>query len=268
MKIYVISLPSAQERRLFMDRQLRSLGLEYELIDAINGSVLTEDQEEMVDRDWRQRRSGGVLSPGSIGCSLSHAFVYKKILNEGVERAIILEDDAVLLQGFEDVANGILNDCGVPLVILHAYPRSWATRKRWRVNEVFSLYSFHGRPLGTCGYFLTSDAASQLLEAALPVYTVPDWPMDISAKLGARGIEPTCVGHGEDLFATQIQQFSNRRIPLSVKVMRFLLLPCVINPKKFGSFWKSFYAWQAVWFHGIARFKGVKPVQGNRHSVT
>jgi glycosyl transferase, family 25 len=267
MKIYVISLPSALERRQFMDRQLKALGLGYELVDAINGRELTSDQEEMVDRNWKQRRKGEGLSPGSIGCSLSHAFVYKKILSDGVEQAIILEDDAVLLKGFVDVANGLLDGCGVPLVVLHAYPRCWATRKRWRINNAFSLYSFYGRPLGTCGYFLTSGAASRLLEAALPVYTVADWPMNVSTKLGARGIEPTCVGHGEDLFSTQIQHFSNRRIPLSFRIMRLLLLPCIICPGKFGSFWKSLYAWQAIYFHALARFRGVKPVQGESHAV-
>lgn len=247
-----------------MDAQMQSMNLEYEFFDAVDGRNLSREQLALVDHEWRLKRKGEPLPAGQIGCAMSHGLLYKKMVDEGIKEAIILEDDAVLTKQFLSVVNGCLEEVKAPLVVLHAYPRTWAKKGREKINGEFSLYEFLGRPLGTCGYYIRQSAAAELVTHALPVFTVPDWPTDISKKLDARGIDPACVLHGEDLFDTQIQIYANRRIPKFIKVMRLLVVPCVILPSKFGNIWKSLYAWQAISFHTKASLIGSKPKQGTR----
>lgn len=72
-----------------------------------------------------------------------------------------------------------------------------------------------------------------------------DWPLDIAKELGAMGIEPAVVFQSEE-FESQIQFFKGRKIPRSIILMRLLFFPTIFNPQKYGSPYKSLYAWQAI----------------------
>ena len=41
--IWVLSLERSKDRRLFMENQLKGLNLEFEIIKAVDGQALTED---------------------------------------------------------------------------------------------------------------------------------------------------------------------------------------------------------------------------------
>lgn len=88
--VFVISLKRATERRAAISEHLRSLGVEFEMIDGVEGSALTTDQlAEVVS-------TGCELSKGMIGCNLSHISVYRRIAEGAADVALILEDDARL----------------------------------------------------------------------------------------------------------------------------------------------------------------------------
>jgi len=87
--VYVISLESARERRSLMKAHLDDLKIVYELIDAVEGTKL--------DRSYRERVNPNKnMSPGQVGCYLSHLHVYEHIIANQVSVALILEDDTVL----------------------------------------------------------------------------------------------------------------------------------------------------------------------------
>lgn len=102
MKIYVISLKNATERRAFMQRQLNKLGLDFEFFDAINGNDIAPNEIKnlLVKQSVWARYSYNPITPGELGCSLSHRAILKKIAGGDDEYAVIFEDDAKIEERF------------------------------------------------------------------------------------------------------------------------------------------------------------------------
>lgn len=89
LPVYVISLKDAFERRTLIKKHLHTLGIEHEIIDAVSGKALSPEI-------LREVNPAQNMSPGQIGCYLSHIQVYQRIVAQETSVAIILEDDAVL----------------------------------------------------------------------------------------------------------------------------------------------------------------------------
>ena len=97
--IFVVNLKSAVQRRDFMSAQLDKTGLDYEFVEAVDGRQIGAD--EIVRRYGLQtfrkiKINKQIMTLGAVGCLLSHLKLYKKMIDENVEVACILEDDAVL----------------------------------------------------------------------------------------------------------------------------------------------------------------------------
>lgn len=81
-----------------MARHLDMLGLQYEFFEGVDGFNL--NQEELLrvcNQKWANRHIGRLLLPGEIGCALSHLGVYRRIVDQKLPFALVLEDDAQLL---------------------------------------------------------------------------------------------------------------------------------------------------------------------------
>lgn len=116
MKIFVINLERSIERRQRVEKSLQALNLDYEIFPAVDGGKLT-------DEDWAQVKTedemilelvGGrkvkvmdKLSNGEIGCALSHLRVYQRILDLGLDKACIIEDDTSFNPIFLEAINSI-----------------------------------------------------------------------------------------------------------------------------------------------------------------
>ena len=97
MKIYIINLATNTERKRFMQQQLDFLSLDATFFPAFNGhSISSEELPLYYNSKWNIRYTGRDLTPGEIGCALSHVHVYQKMMKEKVPIALILEDDAWL----------------------------------------------------------------------------------------------------------------------------------------------------------------------------
>lgn len=90
MKIYVVNLKRSVERRKAISAQLDALGLAYEIVDAVDGRDMTE--EELVDivDDVRQ------FTVSQAGCQLSHNKIYTLMQQQADTHALVLEDDALI----------------------------------------------------------------------------------------------------------------------------------------------------------------------------
>lgn len=97
MKTYLINLSRATERLRKTDAHLRTVGIMYERVDAVDGQTLTPVQRRTYCNTLRffilhARRP----QPTEIGCALSHQAVYSRMAQNGIPLALILEDDARL----------------------------------------------------------------------------------------------------------------------------------------------------------------------------
>ena len=103
LHIYIVSLQQDIEKRKAISETLESLGLKFDFIDAVYGKELSEDVTSII----RDKSTGNITSrgfsatPGEIGCTLSHLKVYQSILDNNIDWACILEDDAILDERFE-----------------------------------------------------------------------------------------------------------------------------------------------------------------------
>ena len=108
MKVFVINLDKNKERMMFMDAQLKRLGIEYERVSAIYGKELSL---EVRKRDFSKVRSflasGVRLRDGEIGCALSHCKIYKEMDAKEIAVAVVLEDDVVVTDEMPNVLSQV-----------------------------------------------------------------------------------------------------------------------------------------------------------------
>jgi len=187
--VFVVSLKTDTERRDRLKGRMDALGIPIEFVDAFDARTeLDSLDSSLVNRD----PALNITAP-EYGCSLSHAFLYKRIVQEQIPHALILEDDAIPLP---ELVTFLLNRCyeAAPLMLLF-HGRSFVKRRE-------SIPLFEGvvaRPLNlncshTVAYSVNLAAATELVKATTPVQTLPDWPMDI-ASLDACIVRPVLVQH-------------------------------------------------------------------------
>lgn len=109
--------------------------------------------------------------PAELACALSHSLVWKKMIDENIESAIILEDD-VRPAGSYDLP---ISDCinlpnGVDLMLLSGADKMYnfgdeVYRQCAKVGGDSQLFFAHG----TYGYVITKKAAAMAIESIKPV---------------------------------------------------------------------------------------------------
>lgn len=93
---YIINLDRASDRMAHMARQCEAREIPYVRVPAVDGKkVGSKALEKNVTR-----ACGAFCTPFAVGCALSHMKVWKAVLKQGQERALVLEDDAVLVPDF------------------------------------------------------------------------------------------------------------------------------------------------------------------------
>ena len=82
--IYIISLKRTPERRLCMQRQLDSLGLDYQWIDAVDAHDFNDT--ELIGVDLKNH-----YQPSAMACLLSHIKFYDLVIKNKHPMACLLE---------------------------------------------------------------------------------------------------------------------------------------------------------------------------------
>ena len=120
--IFCISLARAADRRRRMAGHMSDLGLRCEMIDAVDGKAVSAADHRIFVEDefWRVHR-GRRLSPGEVGCFLSHYRLWQKIFVQKIPCALVLEDDAVLDSDIGGIVARVMEcEAEWDVVILHA----------------------------------------------------------------------------------------------------------------------------------------------------
>lgn len=108
-KVYLINLERRPERLKFMDDQIRSLGISYEVFNACDGKTLEKYKDDYV----KYIHPKGKINKykGQIGCSLSHIKIWEDIVKNKYTHAMILEDDAFITnKNFKNYVNNLINE--------------------------------------------------------------------------------------------------------------------------------------------------------------
>jgi glycosyl transferase, family 25 len=101
---YAINLARSRDRRDYITAELKKTGLDYELVTAVDGHHLDLNDTSLVEPSFLSRTAG---SAGSAGASLSHLSVYRRIIEDGQDAALVLEDDVRLPADLASLANSV-----------------------------------------------------------------------------------------------------------------------------------------------------------------
>ncbi len=92
---FVLNLDSASARLAHISRQADRIGLALHRIPGVDGLNVPAQLRPMFF-DEASATPASPLMPGEIGCYASHLLAYEQILEQGLDWALILEDDVLL----------------------------------------------------------------------------------------------------------------------------------------------------------------------------
>jgi GR25 family glycosyltransferase involved in LPS biosynthesis len=137
IKIFIINLDKDHDRYISIKTQLENMGYEnYERVSAIYGKDVLDEYNTK-------------LSGPQLGCYLSHLKVYKMILDQKLENAIVLEDDSIITEWLEKLAK---------IITVNNYDFCWIgnSRAKWPRNtcNIIPAYDYDKIEKNRVGKFL------------------------------------------------------------------------------------------------------------------
>lgn len=172
MKIYIINLDKDKKRLQFSQEQALKIGFTFERIAGIYAGDMSSSEIKNSVNSFRYRlRLGKQPRLGEIGCALSHIKIYKKMIDEQIPYACILEDDIIILDSFKNQLDKLSKwlNYEKPIVVRLNMPI-----ENNNSNEV-AIRDHHG--VSACSYCLNLAAAKALFNDNYPMHTVADdWP--------------------------------------------------------------------------------------------
>ena len=163
MKIAVISLERAVERRRRVSAGLRALGLDFELRQALDGRNLPAQYEALIDYSG-SRRDGRPIRMGSIANWLSQRLLFQEMVEDGPEIMAVLEDDVTFSPDFPAVLDA-LERTAEPFGIVflnHGPKRPFVPHAQ--IDTGHWLGWVRWSHYGSMGYVITRHAARRFLE--------------------------------------------------------------------------------------------------------
>lgn len=207
MKVYVINLPEAKERREYAAKQLDSAGIHFEFFDAIRGEVAIRDcYFESFDSERFRLNTGRLVAIGELGCFASHRALWQRCV-DAKEPVVVMEDDFNILENFPDA----LRSCQ-KLIRQLGWIRLQATSRGKLLtigaSEEFNVGRYRKVPFGLMCYCISPEVAQRFLqltakvEAPVDEFTKQFWvhkqpmfaltPYSVSPSI--MSVESTIVG--------------------------------------------------------------------------
>jgi glycosyl transferase family 25 len=177
MQAYVINLARSPDRRAHIIDQLGKTQVYYEIVKAVDGRDLDLNDTRIVDPAFA---ATSAAYPGAVGCALSHLEVYRRILDGGLERACVLEDDVMLPADLGVLTDAIAQHMrGAEVVLLNFQGQepcliTKAGAAQLPSSRLLVQFADEGQVASTGGYLITREACARIMKTSLPVRTAAD----------------------------------------------------------------------------------------------
>lgn len=203
-KIFILTLPRLKDRIDYINKTFEGLDFEFFYgVDKLDNSLEDLTEKGIYSSElYRQfYKHPADISLGMLCCALGHVQIYRKIIEEGYGRTLILEDDAIpvkeaLIQ-FPEIIKEIPADTellylgyeknegiGVKTKLKNFFYQLFPSNSQLKLNrQIFANYypklvSTHIAKAGfhdcTHAYGITNEGARKLLAAQQPVRFHPD----------------------------------------------------------------------------------------------
>ena len=199
LKVFVISLERAGQRRAHMRRLLDQLGLQAEFIAAVDGRALTAADRARYDARRARLHYRAEMSDAEIACYLSHYRCYERIADDGLPMALILEDDIAVSPNFLSVVRALAAQSDPEWTVVRLQSQRTKVLKpraaKDRGQSVCAvpggtLFQLGTHVLGGCAYLMRRPAAESMVAYARRIVRPIDQTLD---RYWENGIAPYVV---------------------------------------------------------------------------
>ena len=169
MGIFAVALPQFRQRYDYIVAHMQShFGSNFEVFGVMgkdcSASVLAE---------------GIRLSPGQIGCAMSHLAIYRRMIEQDLECALIVEDDVVLPADIHRILHALAPVLKRGEVIqLNNWKDGDCLLSRVSMSEIAGLSLYHplnATSLGSaCAYLIDRQAVERILQINFPLRVTAD----------------------------------------------------------------------------------------------
>ena len=170
----IINLERDKERKMSMNKKIKQTCLNnFFYIDAVDGKKDIYKYNFKIIPNFINPEIDIPMNVGYIGCTLSHYFVWKYILDNHIEKMLILEDDTVFLHNFDVMLKYILNiDLDYDMFYLNRVTLNhiYKMKDEIEINEhiVVPNYSYNAS-----SYIMTYSGAKKMLDTNCLKYFLP-----------------------------------------------------------------------------------------------
>ena len=171
MHAYVINLARSLDRRAHITAELKKVGLHYEIVTAVDGQDLDLNDTAVIDPSFHRI----ALTAGSAGARLSHLSVYKKIIEDGLDKALVLEDDVVLPHDLANLVESVARHLSGAEVALLSVDSPTACKLSVEgsaplpAGRVLALPIDIRQPRSAGAYVITREACERMVKGSLPI---------------------------------------------------------------------------------------------------
>lgn len=202
--VFVISLKHSKDRRASIQKQMDKLNIPFEFHDAFDGRNLLKGDSRI---DWKEvEKYPFWLSNGVLGCTLSHYFVYERIVQRQLPLAVILEDDCILNGDSIEVLKKLSTYLKGNEVLLLYYgcwnPLVFLKKTCIPLTGNYSIIASQSMEgvLSSAAYAISLEAARSMYQKVLPVRVCADtWKYFIKNGMidEIRFVHPMCCDTGD-----------------------------------------------------------------------
>lgn len=180
--VFVISLPTAAQRKAVIEAHLKERGLQYEIFPAIDGRNIDPNTHPLYAGLWRRLFFGKDLTGGELGCLLSHRALLQHIVDNDIDTAIVLEDDVTLGERFSECVEILMKhqDKWSLIRLFDPKKKKLLTAPKTEIlplNAPYKTYRLKNSYGGAFAYLITKNAAKNLLNAMRKNYMPVDMIM-------------------------------------------------------------------------------------------
>jgi glycosyl transferase family 25 len=173
MHAYVINLVNSLDRRAHVTDELEKACLDYEFVTAVDGYKLDLHDHATITPSFL---ANARCVAGTAGCALSHLNVYRKIIDDGLDMALVLEDDVILPADLSRLAHAVGNHLVGAEVALLSFDCRNPPCKMSR-EGLIQLPSARqlvlpidiSQLLSGAAFIITREACERMIEGALPL---------------------------------------------------------------------------------------------------
>ena len=204
MKAFLINLEKAKERLDSCDKEFKKIGLEYVLVNAIDGEKFLPSKKEF-SKFFYTLKHGKKVNTREIACYQSHIKALELFTETSEDYAFICEDDITFDDDFLNVVRKSLEN-KIRFDVLRLSGNEDKTREKGSPIKLSRVYkdfylslNFSYKPITAC-YLINRKAAQTILRKMKVMHVPYDYAIDRDWVLGIRSltISPSLVNLKEE----------------------------------------------------------------------